>query len=267
MLFSVMKVLVFVPLFWRQISWAITPSQTALLILGGGLGAAAFLLIVKAIKRLELSTVTPLLALEPGLVALLAAGILRETISGLALLGLILLLVGTYILELQHEPPGWWQLAAGSRTRALQPFTAILKRPGGWYAVIGLMAFTISALVSRRVLLEVPVNTYLAYDFVIVALIYIVLTLRSKRRIALLQAGQKHLLWVILILALLHIAQSVSQATAIKLAPIALVIAVKRISVLLDVTVGGRLFHEHRLPQKFIAATIMILGTYLIVIS
>lgn len=265
MIFSTMKVLIFLPLFWNQIVWAVTARQAVLLTIGGMFGATAFLLIVKAIRRLELSTVTPVLAIEPGLVALLAVPTLRETISVVALTGLALMLIGTYILELQQVPPGWWQQLAGSRMRIFYPFTVVLRRPGGWFALLGLAAFTASALISRRILLEVPVPTFLAYDFTVVAAIYLVIFFAQRRRIQILRPGQEHLLFIILLIAVIHIAQSGAQAVAMGLAPIGLVIAVKRLSVLIDVTVGGRLFHEHRLLQKLTAAMIMVTGTYLIV--
>lgn len=267
MLFSVMKVMVFLPLFWPRIYWRVTADQAWLFVLGGALGATAFLLIVKAIKRLELSTVTPLLALEPGLVTLLALMILRETIPGLALAGLVLALIGTYLLELQQEPAGWWAAASGSKLRLFQPLTAIVKKSGGWYAVLGLFAFTASALVSRTLLLQVSTETYLAYDFTIVAAIYLIIFFAQRRKIEILRPGRGHVLFVILLIAVLHIAQSGAQATAMRLAPIGLVIAVKRVSVLFDVTIGGRLFHEHRLWQKLLAASIIIAGTLLIVIA
>lgn len=267
MLFSVMKVFIFLPLFWSRISWHLTPSQAWLFGLGGALGATAFLLIVKAIKRLELSTVTPLLALEPGLVTVLAFMLLKETLPGLAVLGLILALVGTYLLEVQQEATGWWAAAAGTRFRIFQPLTIILKKSGGWYAVLGLGTFTLSALVSRTLLLQVTTETYLAYDFTIVAVIYLIIFFAQRRKIEILRQGQGYLLFVILLIAVLHIAQSSAQATAMRLAPVGLVIAVKRISVLFDVTIGGRLFHEHRLWQKLVAASIIVVGTFLIVIA
>lgn len=267
MLFSVMKVFIFLPLFWSQIRWGITPSQFWLLVGGAALGSTAFLLIVKAIKRLEISTVTPLLALEPGLVTLLAVPLLRETIGSMALLGLVFMLVGTYYLELQHEQTGWWQQAAGSRWRLFQPLTSILKRDGGWYALLGLLAFTVSALFARRVLVQIPTTTYLAYDFTLVAVIYLFIFFGQRRRIQIMHRGHGHIWFFIFVLAVLHISQSAAQATAMRLAPIGLVITVKRISVLVDVTIGGRLFHEHRLKQKLLAAMMMVLGAYLIVVS
>src|SRR5438105_4872642 len=104
--FSSFKLLLFLLIFGHALSWAVTRSQFIWLILDGSSSAIAFFMIAKAMRRLELSTVVPVLSLEPGLVAIMAALVLREFIRGGQAFGLGLLVLGTYVLELQRHSAG-----------------------------------------------------------------------------------------------------------------------------------------------------------------
>lgn len=71
----------------------------------------------------------------------------------------------------------------------------------------------------------------------------------------------------IFILALFTITYRYTQIQAIKIASVALVLSIKRISVFFAIIIGGRIFKEHGLLKKAIATTIMILGAILIINS
>lgn len=264
-IFSTVKAALFLGLFWNRIDWSVTTAQAWWLIAGAGFGSLAFFFVVKAMRRMELSSVTPIIALEPGLVALIATFTLKEVLNGTQLAGVLLLLLGTYILELQHYPAGWWKTTIGRPLRLLNPFQAIVKERGGWYAVMSLLAFTISALFARRVLIEVPVTTYIAYDTIIVALVFLAAFSAQRQPLNILRPGQGHIVLAICIIAALHLAGNSAQAIALTLAPVGLVIAAKRTSVLIDITLSGRLLHEHHLIGKMVAAGVMIIGTLFLV--
>ncbi len=267
LLFSLAKLVVFLPLFWSRVDWSISGSALGWIILSASFGAVSFLLVVKAIKRMEVSSVTPLLALEPGIVAIIAGLTLHEAMKGQALAGLIIVVAGTFLLEIFQQPAGWWHAVHGFWPKIIQPFRTLTQQAGGWYIVIALVAFSISAVMARHVLLTTPMMTYLAYDFIVGASIYITLSTIRRRRIEVFRSGRVHVLFIILFLALLHIGQSAAQATAMALAPVGLVIAMKRTSVLLDVAVGGRLFHEQHLMKKFVATLLMVSGAIMIAVS
>lgn len=263
--FSVIKAFLFVGLFWNRIQWTIDSSQAVWLVGGAIFGSFAFYMIIKAMRRMEVSSVSPIIALEPGLVALLATFTLKEILSGPQLIGVMLLLLGTYILELQHYPSGWWKSTIGQPLRLFNPFRAIVQERGGWYAVISLFSFTIGALFARRVLTEVPAVTYIAYDTILVAIIFLLLFSVQRQSLKIMKPGQGHIILAIIIIAAIHLAGNASQAVALTMAPVGLVVAAKRTSVLLDITLSGRLLHEHHLVGKLVAASVMIIGTLFLI--
>src|SRR4030042_854304 len=74
---------------------------TSLAILYGKtiMGALAFLCVMLAIKNMEISGALPLMVLTPGLVAFFAFVLLGESLTNYEIIGMVILLVGTYILE------------------------------------------------------------------------------------------------------------------------------------------------------------------------
>ena len=88
--------------------------MTLLLILGKSvIGGVAFLLVMMALEREQISSVLPLLGLTPAVTALLAWGVLGETLSDWEWLGIGLMVVGTYLLE--RRPVKWRSLPSGER--------------------------------------------------------------------------------------------------------------------------------------------------------
>lgn len=63
--------------------------------------AIAFFLVIKGTRHLEVSTVYPLLALSPGSTALLAFLVLGETLSRVQSLGIIFMVIGSYMLTIE----------------------------------------------------------------------------------------------------------------------------------------------------------------------
>lgn len=264
-LFSTIRLLLVLIIFGSQIKWAINFHQAGLLLGGAGFGAVAFFLTIKALRRFEYSTITPIMALEPGIVAILGVATLGELFSPGKWLGVGLLTLGAYLITLFSEPRDWKQVIRGPG-HFTAPIIDALRRPGGWYIWVALASYSISALFARRVLSEVSIPTYLFYDILILTVVYVTATLIQKRRVTAFAFGRRHLVAVIIVIAFIHLLNGWFQSVALTMAPVALVVALKRTSTLLDVTIGGRLFHEHHLWQKLAAAGIIIAGTLMIVL-
>jgi drug/metabolite transporter (DMT)-like permease len=71
-------------------------------------------------------------------------------------------------------------------------------------------------------------------------------------------------LGLIVMVAVLTICYRYAQLAATQLAPVALVLAVKRTSVFFASLVGGKMFSEQRLPWKLIGAALIIIAGFLI---
>lgn len=262
--FSIMKLALFLLFFSSSVIWTVSSSNFIWLVIDGAIGALAFFMVAKAIRRMEISSAVPILALDPGLTAILAFFFLGERLNGTHIVGLFFLVIGTYILELHRSHDQLGHPLTNIRTM-ISPLTNVWRQTGGGYILAGLVLFSVASTLDRFVLTRVPTTTYVGYTLIVNTVIFLILLVRSRNPLQLLRPGRGYLLFFITIAAAAHLISNLSQAKAVSIAAVGLVIGVKRLSVLIDVILGGKYFHERHLPQKIVATLIMLVGLFFVV--
>ncbi|MFO7897157.1 MAG: EamA family transporter [Candidatus Cloacimonadales bacterium] len=220
------------------------------------LGMCAFLFIMHGIKNLEISGALPILVLTPGLVALFAFLLLGEALSTWQIFGLILLLVGTYVLQMGHRRDIW------------QPFKIFGKSRGHRFLLGALLIFTVTSLLDKWLLrdFKLPPYTMLTFQHLFLGLNFFILTLLRRKTTSTLAQTIRNSWKLILLISLFTIIYRLTQIFAVKAGSVALVLALKRVSVFFAVVIGGQLFHEHYLLRKSLATLIMLAGATLVII-
>ncbi|MCK4957061.1 MAG: EamA family transporter [Candidatus Cloacimonetes bacterium] len=233
-------------------------NNPALLVLFGKsiLGMFAFLFIMHGIRNLEISGALPLLVITPGLVAFFAFIFLKETLSTWQTVGLILLLIGTYVLQLVHTKD------------LLAPFKLFGKSKGHRYLLGALIIFTVTSLVDKWLLrdFKLPPYTMLTFQHFFIGINFLILFFIVRKSPKSLLQTAKNSWKLILLISLFTIIYRTSHIFAVKAGSVALVLALKRISVFFAVVIGGQLFKEHYLLRKTIATLIMLGGAALIIL-
>ncbi|MBK8946542.1 MAG: EamA family transporter [Ignavibacteriae bacterium] len=219
------------------------------------LGAAAFLNIMLAIKNLEISSALPLMTLTPGIVVILSFIILGESITSLEFLGMLILLVGTYVLELKRG------------NNFLDPFKTLLGTNYHRYIFYALLLLSISSVIDKLIIKDfnlTPFN-FVVFQQIFLAINFTLLVfLKLKNPFQILsKVSKNNFLWIILI-SVLTIGYRYTQIEAIKLAPVALVLTVKRTSVFFASILGGKLFNEKNLLKKGIGIILILIGAYIL---
>jgi len=220
------------------------------------IGALAFLFVMLAIKNLEISGALPLMILTPALVAFSAFLILGESLSIWEIVGLATLLIGIYILE------------TSTTSSILESFKVFRKSRYKHYLVGAILLFTASTLIDKFLLKNhqlAPIS-FLFFQQIFLAINFIVFYLLAKRKVSLLisRVNVKIVLSVLLI-SLFTIGYRYAHLEAMKIAPVALVLSIKRTSIFFAVIIGGKIFSEHALLRRGIATLFMLLGVYLII--
>jgi drug/metabolite transporter (DMT)-like permease len=219
-------------------------------------GSLAFLLISKAVRHLEVSTVSPLLVLGAGITATIGSLVLGEKLTPLQMLGLVLLIVGVYILE-THSHSSW-----------LEPFKAIVRSKYLVFIILALVVYGFTATLDRVVLARFAMQPQ---AYIVIAHLFLMINFVTMLSIwhggfGDLAHGIKNAGWIILLVAVLTVAYRYAHTMAIALAYIGLVEAIKRTSAFFATLIGGELFHEKNLFRKLVACLIMIGGSVLLVI-
>lgn len=236
-------------------SWEKVTPTTIFIMFGISILAAwAFLSVTRGIRHIEISLSSPLFLLGPFITTLFAFIILGEHISPIQLSGMLVLLLGTYILETTHfldVGEFWNNVTKNKYTR---------------YIIFGLMLYAMTAVGDRILLsrLEVPAALELAIVQCFIAIEFLILIwYRRGSPVASIKLVQEH--WKsILLLALLMVTYRYFSAVAIALVAAGLVTAIKRSASLFTTLIGGSLFHDRGVWRKTTACLIMLIGVYLI---
>jgi drug/metabolite transporter (DMT)-like permease len=219
------------------------------------IGALAFLCVMNALKNLQISNALPLLALTPGFVAIFAFLILGEGLKHYEIIGLISLMVGTYILE------------SKSLKEFLVPFSVFIKSRYHHFIIAALLLFTASSIMDKILLIKLDMTpvSLTAFQHIFFALLFGIIFIFTKkgRSIEDFSTIKNNLSWIVLI-SLLTIGYRFTQVWAVSLASVALTLAVKRTSVLWATIIGGKIFKDTNLIKKIIAVIFILIGAILI---
>jgi drug/metabolite transporter (DMT)-like permease len=215
----------------------------------------AMLLYQRAIRDHPLALTLPYLAFTPALVALIGWVVLGEKVSATGLAGILLIVLGGWLLNIQRNTGnGFWQ-------QALAPLGAIWQNPGSrqMLGVATIYAFT--AVGGKRAMGYATPETFGALYFALLGLVTLLLfglarparlRVASERPVAVLGIG------------LLMAVMVVTHFLAIAMVEAAYMIAVKRTSLLFGILYGALLFREANLGRNLVAGVLMVAGVAMI---
>jgi len=253
-LLSVFNLLFSIPFFFLFEVNSVSSISLIVLFAKSILGVLAFWCVMLALKNLEISGALPLMVLTPGLVAFFAFLFLGESLSHLEIIGMIFLLSGTYILEMKIEES------------VMHPIKVFINSKFHHYIIFALLLFTLTSILDKALLSKFKMTPYsfMAFQQLFFAIIFFAIFFVKNKSIKINSQLFKNHFHFIIIIAILTIAYRFSQIEAVKIAPVALVLSIKRISVFIAAIAGGKIFKEQSLLKKTIATIILIIGAILI---
>jgi drug/metabolite transporter (DMT)-like permease len=218
------------------------------------LSAAAFLLVMMSLERNQISSALPLLGLTPAITALLSLAATGEMLRGWEWGGIALMMGGTYLVE---RKPG---------NLGLRPFREVIAAKSHRPIIGALLLFAVTSVVDKSLLTGYAVKplVVLFYQQAVYCLVFgamVWIRMASFRGVI---AKAKEQLPLILAVALLTVAYRLSQLEATRDAPVALVLAIKRTSILYATFFGGKMFSEDRLGMKLFGGALIIASGFVI---
>ncbi|HSR17084.1 MAG TPA: DMT family transporter [Ignavibacteriaceae bacterium] len=251
-LVSVITLLFSIPFFWLAQYPDIFSYSMLILFIKTLLNAAAFLFVMLSIKNLEISEALPLLALTPGIVAVFGIFLINDYLTLFEWFGIFLMVAGSYILEMKKNTKS-----------LLDPFKSLIDFSKYSFVFIALILFTVTSLLDRVLLKDynLPPYTFMAFQQLFFALIFAAVVLVKNRNFsASVKTITKNTFYLIVIVSVFTVIYRYTQIEATKAAPVALVLSVKRLSVLMAIIFGGKLFSDANLVRRIIAAIVILIG-------
>ncbi|MBI2574842.1 EamA family transporter [Candidatus Woesearchaeota archaeon] len=229
----------------------------AALLVSGILNLATTILYMKAIKSSDLSLAVPMIAFTPLFLLITSPLMLGEFPTTLGIGGVALIVAGSYILNASERSKGLFA-----------PFKALLREKGPRLMLGVALIWSITSNIdkigvqnSSPIFWAAAMNGSLAVILIPIALYKA--GKAPKLKTAGLTANLKSLAPIGLFGAFMHI----FQFTAISMAFVAYVNAIKRTSILMSVLTGHFLFSEKRALERLTGAAIMVAGVIMIAVS
>jgi drug/metabolite transporter (DMT)-like permease len=205
----------------------------------------------RAIAQSPLSLTVPMLAFSPVFLLLVGWILLGEKPAPRGYLGVVFVTLGGYLLHLQ---PG-----AG----LLGPLRAAWREPGTRLMLFVALIYAFTASLGKKLVLLSSPAFFGAFYPLTVAVTLSPLMASPRRRATL--GGLP--LWLTAFIAVAYGGMVFFHFSALSLAPVAYMIAVKRTSLLFAVLWGALFFHEAVGPRRLFAALLMLAGVGILATS
>lgn len=252
---SIFNLLLLIPVLFYHVP--VVPETTTFLVIifKSFLGSAAFYFVMKTLENFEISRALPLMAITPAIVAVFSYLFLGDVIGWLGVAGLISIIAGTYFIENYDKE------------NLFAPFRELIMGENRRYILFALGIFSLTAILDKLILGKYkvpPIDLLYFQQFFAFIFFGILFLFSSERKPGVFKESISGFWKFFLLIAVVTIGYRYFQLEAVKLAPVALVLSVKRLSVLFASAAGGRLFNEKDLSRKLAAVLLILCGIFLI---
>jgi len=219
------------------------------------LETAATLFYIRALKVSPLSLTLPFLALTPVFLLIIPFLLLGEKISLAGGIGILLIAVGSYSLNLGETRKG-----------ILAPFRAIRRERGALYMIVVAFLYSITSTLSKKAIAASSPLFFAACYYPAVVIMLTPFTIYYGRQ-ELKGLVKNNALKSALFPALFYALMLIAHMLAISMAQVAYMISVKRLSLLIGVFYGHLLFKEKGIRERPLGTVLMLLGVVLITLG
>jgi len=213
----------------------------------------AYYIYLSAIRIAPLSLSVPYLSFTPVFAILTAALLLQEKISPQGFIGILMVTVGAYVLNIErfvHHP--------------LALLKAIFKSSGSRRMLLVALIWSLTATLGKKgVQLSDPTFFGVFYMLTLSIPMAAIAGWRIKRHATTVNLKGRNLIWLMLG-GLVTALGMITHFHAIKLAPVSYMIAVKRTGVIFSVLYGGLIFKEEHIRQRLLGTCIMLSGVVIL---
>jgi uncharacterized membrane protein len=213
----------------------------------------ALLLYMRALRLCHLSLCVPFLAFTPVFLIFTGWLVLGESLNRWGVMGTLMIALGCYILGLGVH--------GGGKTGVLAPLKALAKEPGARLMLMVAAIYSLTAALYKSAILHSGAVFFgTLYPLAVTGLM---VSAYPWNRVRLKPSLKSHGRWWV-VLGLCSVLSYICLAEGMELAPAAYLVAVKRLSLLLSVLLGGLWLKERPFLPRILGAGLMCAGVGLI---
>ena len=223
------------------------------LIGGASIYAVTNILYMKALAHGDISIVMPMLSFTPLFLLVTSPLIVGEFPHITGMIGVVLVVIGSYLLNLSE-----------SKKHLLEPFRSLIKNKGTRYMLIVALLWSVSSNFDKLAVKNSSVFQYLGFTSPFIFIFTSLISIPDKQfKFSQLRTGKSNLFKVTFLTTLANI----FHVTAISLAYVAYVIAIKRTTAIISVFIGSKFLNETNITERLLGVIVMLIGVILIVLS
>ncbi len=218
------------------------------------LETTALLCYMEALRVSPLSLTVPFLAFTPAFMIITGALILNEKLSFQGIIGIFLIVFGSYTLHLRSLRISWFA-----------PFIAIFRERGSILMLLVASIYSVTSVLGKLAIQHSNPFFFACFYFIIHGIFanFILSLFFRAYPWRVINETPKG----VLLVGLTQTIMVITHMWAISIAPAAYMIAVKRMSVLFGVIMGGWVFKEEDIKNRLLGAAFMVIGVFLIALA
>lgn len=208
-----------------------------------------------SIKMAPVSLISPISSFNPFFTTLLAIFFLNETPTFTKFMGVILIVVGTYLLNISQFHEG-----------VMRPIKTIFSNRGVQLALACNLIWAITPLFQKpAIFLTTPQNPVFIPFVALTLLSIFQLPFLLKEWGQTIKAAKPNLKYLLLI-GLINPLGQFAAFTSFSLTNIGYATAIFKLSIIFNILSGAYIFKEENISERLLGATVMIAGTVLLVL-
>ncbi len=217
------------------------------------LNAIAYVLFIKAIALSDLSQIAPLTTFTPLFLLFTSPILVGEFPHVMGLVGVLAIVGGTYLLNLQSGQKRWFE-----------PLAGLMREAGPQLMLVVAFIWSLTSNLDKiGIQNSAPIIWVFSVYLLVATLLLPFVLFRSTSIICQLRRSWQTLVTI----GLLNAVTVASQMTALSLTLVAYVIAIKRTSAVFSVILGWAIFRERGFKARLLGSSIMLLGVIAIAVS
>lgn len=221
-------------------------------LISGTINTAAAILYHRAISKGDISLVVPMLSLTPLFLLVVSPLIVGEFPTAKGLIGIILIVVGSYLLNVNLKDKG-----------IFFPLKSLMKNKATRYMLIVAFIWSISANFDKKGIEASSVLQYILFINLFVTIGTTIFSIsKGKFSLQSVWLERKNLLFVGVLTSMGYFVHM----TALSLTLVAYVIALKRTAGMITVILGYLFLKEQNIEERLLGSAIMFIGILFIVL-